>query len=292
MMRGLWRTMCASAALGLSGAACAQELYMMDSDGPTLLLMDGPTGVVIDSMPITGALDIGRGLAMRWDGMLFTTADDRLFRIDPKTGEGKTIGDSLPEYMFAIGADPNTGRLYGVSEQSLYQIDHITGAAMLIGHVEADGGMNPIISMDIGRDGFGYVSTMWSIDLFRVDLATAKAEFQCSFGSQWWYTDLAFDANGWMWAVREYDGALRRHEIDTCGRETLSDGWYVEGMAAALPEQGCYPDCNGDEDLSLFDFLCFVNTFNAGSDDADCDGSGALDLFDFLCFVNEFNEGC
>jgi hypothetical protein len=24
----------------------------------------------------------------------------------------------------------------------------------------------------------------------------------------------------------------------------------------------------------------------------DCDGSGAFDLFDFLCFINHFNAGC
>lgn len=55
---------------------------------------------------------------------------------------------------------------------------------------------------------------------------------------------------------------------------------------------GCYADCDEDEDLTLFDFLCFTNAFNAGDDYADCDGDGDLSLFDFLCFVNEFNAGC
>jgi len=45
--------------------------------------------------------------------------------------------------------------------------------------------------------------------------------------------------------------------------------------------------------LDLFDFLAFVNSFNAGeAGPADCDGSGALDLFDFLCYTNAFNLGC
>jgi outer membrane protein assembly factor BamB len=54
----------------------------------------------------------------------------------------------------------------------------------------------------------------------------------------------------------------------------------------------CYPDFDGDDELTLFDFLGFVNEFNAGEDRADCTADGAFDLFDFLCFVNAFNAGC
>jgi hypothetical protein len=57
----------------------------------------------------------------------------------------------------------------------------------------------------------------------------------------------------------------------------------------------CYADVNGDGVLDLFDFLAFVNLFNAGDPQADCVANACepqLDLFDFLCFVNEFNSGC
>ncbi len=54
----------------------------------------------------------------------------------------------------------------------------------------------------------------------------------------------------------------------------------------------CYPDFMLDGQLDLFDFLAYVNAFNAADMQADCDGNGALDLFDFLCFVNAFNQGC
>jgi uncharacterized membrane protein len=57
-------------------------------------------------------------------------------------------------------------------------------------------------------------------------------------------------------------------------------------------ENACAPDCDGSGTLDLFDFLCFVNLFNSGADEADCDASGSLDLFDFLCFTNGFNAGC
>jgi photosystem II stability/assembly factor-like uncharacterized protein len=54
----------------------------------------------------------------------------------------------------------------------------------------------------------------------------------------------------------------------------------------------CRPDCTADGTLDLFDFLCFVNAFNAGDPSADFTGDGTLDLFDFLAYVNAFNTGC
>jgi len=55
---------------------------------------------------------------------------------------------------------------------------------------------------------------------------------------------------------------------------------------------GCRADCDGDGDLTLFDFLCFQNLFDAGDLAADFDGDGVLTLFDFLAFQNEFDAGC
>jgi hypothetical protein len=71
----------------------------------------------------------------------------------------------------------------------------------------------------------------------------------------------------------------------------MASGSATPGSTSS-PSPPCYPDLDGDGDLTLFDFLAYVNLFNAGGDKADCDQSGALDLFDFLCFVNAFNAGC
>jgi hypothetical protein len=59
-----------------------------------------------------------------------------------------------------------------------------------------------------------------------------------------------------------------------------------------MPPPDCYPDFTGDGTLDLFDFLGYVNAFNAGDGSADCDHNGEFELFDFLCFVNAFNAGC
>jgi len=68
--------------------------------------------------------------------------------------------------------------------------------------------------------------------------------------------------------------------------QVLGDTWVFRC------EPACFPDFDGDGDLTLFDFLAFVNAFNAATPNADCDGDGSLDLFDFLCYTNKFNAGC
>jgi hypothetical protein len=70
---------------------------------------------------------------------------------------------------------------------------------------------------------------------------------------------------------------------------TLDEAWLDNVIFRFLP---CYPDFDDDHDLTLFDFLAFVNLFNDGKMAADCDESGTLDLFDFLCYTNAFIAGC
>jgi hypothetical protein len=91
---------------------------------------------------------------------------------------------------------------------------------------------------------------------------------------------LAVDGTGGVYAAGYTNGSLGG---------PLAGDWdgYVAHLGAAYG-----PDCDGSGVLDLFDFLCFVNLFNAGAPGADCDGNHAADLFDFLCFVNAFNYGC
>jgi hypothetical protein len=69
-----------------------------------------------------------------------------------------------------------------------------------------------------------------------------------------------------------------------------NDGYLDSAYLVAVG--GCYADFTDDGLLDLFDFLSFVNAFNAGDEAADCDQNCAMDLFDFLCFTNSFNAGC
>jgi hypothetical protein len=54
----------------------------------------------------------------------------------------------------------------------------------------------------------------------------------------------------------------------------------------------CRADLDGDGELTVFDFLAFLNAFDAADPIADFDGDGALTIFDFLAFQNAFDAGC
>jgi hypothetical protein len=83
--------------------------------------------------------------------------------------------------------------------------------------------------------------------------------------------------------IGEHGGAPNLHYTESI---------WVDNFIITAEKGGCYPECDGDDGLDLFDFLCFVNAFDAGDPYADCEANGVTDLFDFLCFVNAFNEGC
>ena len=66
---------------------------------------------------------------------------------------------------------------------------------------------------------------------------------------------------------------------------------FTEG-STVIRVRRCYTDCDGNDQIDFFDFLCFQDAFVTGDHYADCDASGELDFFDFLCFQNEFAAGC
>jgi hypothetical protein len=92
--------------------------------------------------------------------------------------------------------------------------------------------------------------------------------------------------------------AARTYPYDIVG--VVSVLWNRSAAAFSADADGnsvpdecpCFPDFTGDGTLDLFDFLEYVNRFNAGDMTADCTGDQVLDLFDFLCYVNLFNNGC
>jgi hypothetical protein len=73
---------------------------------------------------------------------------------------------------------------------------------------------------------------------------------------------------------------------------TLGGAVAANWDVAELCSSPCYPDCDGNEVLDVFDFLCFQDAFVAGVQYADCDGNSVFDVFDFLCFQDAFVTGC
>jgi hypothetical protein len=100
-----------------------------------------------------------------------------------------------------------------------------------------------------------------------------------------------------LWMFRQGSNQFRQYDRDGTLLDTVAwdnpFGDNVIGGEFEISRGGnCYPDFTEDGELDLFDFLEYVNAFNAGDAAADCDENEILDLFDFLCFVNAFNEGC
>jgi hypothetical protein len=54
----------------------------------------------------------------------------------------------------------------------------------------------------------------------------------------------------------------------------------------------CYPDCDGQNGLTVQDFGCFQTKFVQGDPYADCDGVNGLTVQDFGCFQTKFVQGC
>jgi hypothetical protein len=135
------------------------------------------------------------------------------------------------------------------------------------------------------------------------------------FGGHFWVRDANFAVvPGWIILVYDdgtedrfpsadkhtFRGYRARMDEWITGVQVFASADEGEGWAAMdnawmgwpWREGGCYTDCTGDGVLDLFDFLCFIVEFDAGSDYPDCNQDEALDLFDFLCFTNEFNASC
>ena len=69
----------------------------------------------------------------------------------------------------------------------------------------------------------------------------------------------------------------------------MDDMEFMEGGGGPA----CYPDCDGDHNLNVNDFICFQAAFAAGTmAQADCDQSGTLNVNDFVCFQAAFAAGC
>ncbi|MFI4915808.1 MAG: GC-type dockerin domain-anchored protein [Phycisphaerales bacterium JB060] len=57
-------------------------------------------------------------------------------------------------------------------------------------------------------------------------------------------------------------------------------------------EQSCPADLDADGSLTIFDFLTFLDLFDAGDPIADFDGDGELTVFDFMAYQTTFDAGC
>lgn len=194
------------------------------------------------------------------------------------------------------------GVLYGLEKDSHYRRDHCVGPCNCMPWFE-EGPLTGTFMLTFDHDDplYSYYKVSeigWHVDGDHgaIDLGGDGAY---QFGGEVAVTQrMALTLNDWVLEPDAVDSGSVPVEVSFPEiRITVRSSDMVCTQAtidihAAPVGDACYADCDGNGALDLFDFLCFVNAFNAGEGYADCDGSGGLDLFDFLCFQNEFIDGC
>ena len=104
--------------------------------------------------------------------------------------------------------------------------------------------------------GYVFAGGQFQSDRLAEVLAPAALLALAAPGSELTYTVVPVGTQTRIGIDRDQDGTFDRDEIDRCSDPADPD------------------------------------SFPGGRGNPDCDASGTLDLFDFLCFVNAFNAGC
>lgn len=237
-------------------------------------------------------------------------------KFDLATGQFRYQGPVMPGFLVQntpmVGPD---GSLYFNRVQNNEQVDFFyafedTGAAIVekwnIPAQYAAGA-----EFGVGPDGSVYAAIPGKT-LVRLDPATGKVIDQSDpLAGDFFSPRFAIGRDGVVYfgnssfsdgALYAFNANLRElwsvpvKNINIGGPALGQDGTLVVcGIGQdvrAYRSDSCYPDFDADGELTIFDFLAFLNEFDEGQDRADCDQNQVRDFFDFLCFVNAFDAGC
>jgi streptogramin lyase len=282
------------------------DLFLTDVVNAAVLRYDGNTGAYEGQFvkPGAGGLASPQSLVFGPSGNLYVTGTPltQINEYDGTTGEFvKTVFSAGATVPGQITFGPSDGLIYFACQtcKNVKIIDPVTGQLLKI-LLKLDGegkGPGAIRGLAWGPDGKVYVTSAGDNDSIRryngvtgdfIDTFAVGGmddPYDVTFGSDVMYVSSTVSSN-----VMVFD-AVSGAQI--C--EAAAAG--VGGLSGAsgvleIPAEPCYADFDGSGDLSFFDFLGYMNSFNAGNERADCDVDGDRDLFDFLCYQNAFVGGC
>ena len=179
------RTLVVWFSVGLAHTAWAGDPMFAISDqvNSNLLTLDAATGAQSTIVPITGYEQLA-GLTMDLNGDLysidgkFDALSDRLFRIDAVTGQGTVVGPTGFNWNFRdLEIHPQTGVLYGMKDNAIYQFNKTTGAATLISPIGGAPELIQSTAIAIDNNGNAYVVGTGNEPLLSLNLTTGKATF-------------------------------------------------------------------------------------------------------------------
>ncbi|MCC6558843.1 MAG: hypothetical protein IT372_38415 [Polyangiaceae bacterium] len=212
---------CAAAALAAAlvpaAAGAVETMYALSTYGVggALLTLDKATGVTLSSVTITGQEALFGGLAIEASGMIYSidgytdASPDRLFLIDPATGQGTVVGPTGQNWNFrAVHVHPLTDALYGANDNNLFTIDKATGQVTQIAAVTGST-LDQLTTFAFDASGQIYGTDIGGVGLFQIDAVTGQATHLADLfpgvGGTW-FKDLAFDSLGALYGVREQGG--------------------------------------------------------------------------------------
>ncbi|MEQ8316767.1 MAG: GC-type dockerin domain-anchored protein [Phycisphaerales bacterium] len=275
-------------------AMVGDELWVSDQlrDRIDRFTMDGDYIDTIGGQVPGGGLDNVRGVMVIGDEVWVANAGtnndapgNAFVQIDPSTATitGNFTVDTGP--WFAL---PFNGEIL-ISFSGDSRIDRVDDEGTFLGAFLPSGSLNFLQQMSETSAGtvlvgaFSSPSGVWDLDsdgdvigaIAGTEDSGARAGFELGDGNILW-------TNGAGVNISDPVSGATSNVLD-------GNGQYILLLGEVEP---CYPDFDGDGQLTIFDFLAFQNAFDSGDLIADCDEDGSLTIFDFLCFQNEFDAGC
>ena len=215
-------------AITLKNAAQAQGhgkefIYCGAAGGSKLYKLDSETGIRLDVIYTGGPQSVEVDNYCSWRGRLvgvgripsINPLNEVLYERNASDGSYSVIS-SLNEFFISrniIDVDPTTGRMYGILDHKLYELDPSSGRHFLIGPISGVP-LQGAWAMGISPKGVCYIpnnaSNFHRIEFFELDLGTGHGSslgsFSMDVGS---CGDLAFDAAGDLWMCYNAANAMR-----------------------------------------------------------------------------------
>jgi uncharacterized protein YjiK len=283
----------ASEASGITFNPETGNLFVIGDEGEWIAEVT-TQGVLVSSMTLT-SFDDPEGMTYIGGGMVVVAEEREQDLHLIHYAAGGSI-DRSETQAISLGENVGNVGLEGISYESL------TGKYFLVKEKTPQAVYEATLDFDAGQ---GSVSSLFDpIGLGVSDLSDIQvlSAVPSLIGTEDQDNLLIFSQESALLMEVARDGTVRSTfdfsaiAGDAEGVTVGTDGTiYVCGETPSLyvlTPDSCRADIDGNDLLDLFDFLEFVNLFNAGDLAADFDGNELLDLFDFLEFVNQFNAGC
>ncbi len=166
--------------------------------------------------------------------------------------------------------------------------------------VEGDIDANMLTTVESANAYVAMTGVTFTIDRPVFALTAGDLDWSVEAGDYWLVWTLAGSLDGGPYSPYLGDDA---RPVTGEARQRVLGAWRPArsktegGVQVSLPYEvygsfSCAADCDGDGELTIFDFLCFQNAFASGDDAADCDSDGTVSMDDFACFQAAFMAGC